>query len=166
MERLSDWLDQDLEVYRTEEWSRWDAVDVTGPQLDARFELVTDSLMNQRNVLNLRWPNRIQGIVTGPHREALDGIGLWAWQGREFNSGFGRTAADGAFDIRVPDGSFTLDVYAGPGCSFVGWYDSGGRITTDRSVAHEVIVDGASVSGIEIRLPARPDELPRIEHCS
>ena len=108
----------------------------------------------------------IEGLVTGPDGQPLEGIGLWAWQGERDNSGFGRTGPGGAFVIGVPNGSFTLDVYVGPGCSFVGWYDGAGGITTDRSRAFRVIVEGASADGIEIRLPAQPDELPRIEWCS
>lgn len=108
----------------------------------------------------------IRGVVIGPSGEPLEGVGLWAWQrNNKDDSGFGRTRAEGTFAIGVPNGSFTLDVYAGPGCSFVGWYDGGG-ITTERSQAVRVSVHGASVGGIEIMLPAHPDDLPRIEWCS
>ena len=110
--------------------------------------------------------HRIAGVVLGPAGEPLEGIGIWAWQGESDNSGFGRTGPDGDFDISVPDGSFTLDVYAaGPGCSFVGWYD-GNSITTNYDEAVRVTVDGESVDGIKIRLPAHPDDLPRIAWCS
>ncbi len=109
----------------------------------------------------------VQGVVTGPAGKPLADIGLWVWQGERITSGFGRTGADGKFAVRVPNGSFTLDVYApGEGCTFVGWYDGSGGITTDRRRAFEVIVDDASVAGIEIRLPAQPGDLPRIEHCA
>ena len=65
---------------------------------------------------------RIQGVVVGPDGEPLEGIGLWAWQGTGGKNGYARTGLSGVFDIRVPDGSFTLDVYAAPDsdCSFVG----------------------------------------------
>ena len=110
---------------------------------------------------------RIQGVVVGPDGEPLEGIGMWAWQGETYNSGYGETGADGVFDIRVPDGSFTLDVYAISGeCSFLGWYDGSGSITTSRSLAVKIIVDGANIEGIEIRLPERPDQLTPIEWCS
>ncbi len=109
--------------------------------------------------------HRIAGVVLGPVGEPIEGIGLWAWQGEADNSGFDRTGPDGAFVISVPNGSFTLDVYAGPGCSFVGWYD-GDSITASLSVAVMVTIDGESVGGIQIRLPDHPDELPRIEWCS
>ena len=109
--------------------------------------------------------HRIAGVVLGQAGEPLEGIGIWAWQGETDNSGFGRTGPGGDFDISVPDGSFTLDVYAGPGCSFVGWYD-GNSITASYDEAVWVTVDGESVGGIEIRLPAHPDDLPRIAWCS
>ena len=109
----------------------------------------------------------IRGVVTGPGGQPIGKIGLWAWQGDETNSGHGETGADGVFDIRVPNGSFTLDVYAVSGqCSFIGWYDGAGSITTSRSQAARVIVDGTSIEGIEIRLPQNPKELPYIEWCS
>ena len=111
-------------------------------------------------------PYSVRGVVTGPDGEPLEDILIWAWQGEASNSGSGRTGADGTFEIRVPDGSFTLDLYAGPGCSFVGRYDGSDSITTERSHAFRVIIDGASVDGIEIRLPSQPDELPRIEWCA
>ena len=112
----------------------------------------------------------IRGMVAGPNGEPLEGIGLWAWQDKRSNSGFGRTGADGGFNVRVPDGSFTLDLYAGKdgkGCSFVGRFDGEGGMTTIRAQAEKVTVRAASVEGIEIRLPAHPDDLPRIgRHCS
>ena len=97
----------------------------------------------------------------------MQGIGLWAWQvtTKNHSGGQGETDQDGAFAIQVPDGLFTLDVYAGPGCSFVGWYDGAG-ITTDRDQAVWVNVSGADVGGIEIRLPSAPEDLPRIEWCA
>ena len=111
------------------------------------------------------FPYSIQGVVFGPEGEPLKGIGLWAWQGEKENNAYGETDTDGTFDIRVPNGEFTLDMYAGPGCSFVGWYDGAG-ITSSRSEAVRITVDGDGVEGIEIKLPGQPDQLPRIEWCS
>lgn len=109
----------------------------------------------------------IRGVIVGPEGGKLQGIGLWAWQvtTKNHSGGQGESDQDGAFAIQVPDGLFTLDVYAGPGCSFVGWYDGDG-ITTDRDQAVWVSVSGADVGGIEIRLPSAPEDLPRIEWCA
>ena len=109
----------------------------------------------------------IRGVVLGPDGQPLEGVGLWAWQGERANSGYGTTGVDGTFDIRVPDGSFTLDIYTdiNAGCTFVGWYGPGGFTTLSRN-ATRIHVDGASVAGIEIRLPEDPDDLPRIEWCA
>ena len=103
----------------------------------------------------------IQGRVVGPDRKPLSDIGLWAWQGEVSNSGFGKTGPDGVFHIWAPTGSFRLDLYAGGGC--VGYYDGSTSITTNRNAAARVIVDDASVKGIEIRLPKLPARLPRIQ---
>lgn len=109
----------------------------------------------------------IRGVMVGPEGGKLQGIGLWAWQvtTKNHSGGYGETDKDGAFAIQVPDGSFTLDVYAGPGCSFVGWYDGAG-ITTEHDQAVMVSVSGADVGGIEIRLLSEPEDLPRIEWCA
>ena len=109
----------------------------------------------------------IQGAVVGPDGVGLEGIGLWAWQGEASTSGFGTTRPDGTFAITMSDGSFTLDIYTNPSadCSFVGRYGPGG-FTTERELATIIKIDGASVTGIEIRLPKPPDELPFIEFCA
>ena len=108
----------------------------------------------------------IQGKVIGPNNQPLEGIGLWAWHGPVADSGFGRTGEDGSFAIAVPDGSFTLDVYApGEGCTFVGRYGPGG-FTTVLEDATRIEVDGESVLDIVIRLPDHPDALPRLEWCA
>ena len=64
----------------------------------------------------------IRGVMVGPEGGKLQGIGLWAWQvtTKNHSGGQGETDQDGAFAIQVPDGLFTLDVYAGaPGA--VSW---------------------------------------------
>ena len=110
----------------------------------------------------------ISGLVSGPDGEPLEGIGVWAWQAQGETGESAETGADGTFLVRVPRGSFTLDVYAdlGAGCTFVGWYDGAGGLATERSRAATVALDDAGVEGIEIRLPDDPGRLPFIEWCS
>ena len=110
---------------------------------------------------------RIQGQVVGPDDQPLEGIGLWAWQGKRENSGSGKTGSSGNFVLFVRDGSFTLDIYTDfdAGCTFVGWLGPGG-FTTSREEAVRVEVNGADVNGIVIKLPRQLDQLPFIEHCS
>ena len=108
----------------------------------------------------------IQGKVIGPDNQPLEGILLWASAVRTDNGGNARTGEDGSFAIVVPDGSFTLQVYApGEGCTFVGWYGPGG-FTTVGEDATRIEVDGESVVDIVVRLPDHPDGLPRIEWCA
>ena len=111
--------------------------------------------------------NRIQGVLLGPDRTLLEGIGLWAWSGEGSNSGYSTTQPDGTFTILVPDGFFTLDIYADTGedCPFVGWYGPDG-FTTDEESATRIEVDGTDITGIEITLPAEPNELSFIEWCA
>ena len=108
----------------------------------------------------------IQGKVVSPNNQPLEGIKLWAWQGNVKESGYGSTNRYGEFSIGVPAlGFFTLDVYAGEGCSFVGWYDGEG-ITSKRSQAVKVEWIGDDFNGIIIKLPGLPDDLTRIEWCA
>ena len=109
---------------------------------------------------------RISGRVLGPDGEPLQGVGLWAWQGGRSNSGFATTGRDGRFSIPVPEGSFTLDIYPGEGCRFVGWYDGKGSLATTKSQAATLEVDKDGIDGIDIRLPEQAEDLPRIEWCS
>ena len=104
----------------------------------------------------------VQGAITGPDGQGIEGIGIWLWQGTRENSRFGWTDPDGVFTIRVPDGSYRLDVYAAPEGTCAGWYDGDG-ITTSRSEARPVTIEGMDVTGIRIRLPALPQDLPTIE---
>ena len=104
----------------------------------------------------------IQGAIAGPDGQPIEGIRLWAWQGNRSNSGIGRTGPDGFFRIRVPEGSFTLDIYAGSPSGCVGWFDGDRGITTRRAERARVLVDGASISGIEMVLPKLPADLPHI----
>lgn len=110
---------------------------------------------------------RIQGVVLGPRRTPLEGIGLWIWSGDESTSAYTTTQSDGTFNVRVPDGSFTLNVYADAhgGCTFVGWHGPGGLTTSEES-ATRIEVNGTDVTGIEITLPAAPHELPFIAWCA
>ena len=102
----------------------------------------------------------ISGRLLGPDGEPLEGILIWAWQGERQNSGAAVTGADGVLDIRVPVGSFTLDIHAVSGeCGAVAWYDGSGGITTERAQAFSVTIVDASLTGIEIRLPSHPDDL-------
>lgn len=102
----------------------------------------------------------IQGVVTGPNSQPLAGIGLWAWQGYDYNSGFGGTGEDGRFLVKVPEGIFSLDLYWGDGC--LGWYDGSGSITTNWDERASLVVDGESIEGLEIRLTQKPSDLPTI----
>ncbi|MYH50742.1 MAG: hypothetical protein F4151_14770, partial [Gammaproteobacteria bacterium] len=64
----------------------------------------------------------------------------------------------------VEDGRYLLEIlyhfgFYGHQRRVVGWYGNGG-FTTDRDEATVIEVAGAGVAGIEIRLPAAPEELP------
>ena len=106
--------------------------------------------------------SRIRGTMVGPGGEPLEGIGVWAWQNDVNDSGFALTGPDGTFVIWVPDGSFTLDVYAAPEGNCVGRYDGEG-ITISDSEAVLITVEGQAITGIRIRLPALPEKLPAVE---
>jgi len=101
----------------------------------------------------------ICGVLIGPEGQPLAGIGIWAWSGDVDSSGYAETRYNGAFSISVPDGTFTLDVYAAADGSCVGQYD-GESVTNDFSEAVRIDVAGQDIGGITIRLPALPQDLP------
>lgn len=105
----------------------------------------------------------IRGQVVGPNSEPLEGIGLWFWQGRRDNSGYGKTIGDGSFLVEVPEGTFFICVYASDG-SRLGMYDGKG-ITADRGERVDIAVDDQGVDEIIIKLPGDPQTLPRISSC-
>ena len=98
---------------------------------------------------------RIQGKVVDANGRPVKDLVLWAWQGNVLNSGCEYSAADGAFNIKVPAGAFTLDVYkmTAAGLQFVGWYD-GKSLTTNRMNASIVKLSNRNASGFVIRLPS------------
>ena len=109
---------------------------------------------------------RIEGIVLGPDGEALQGIGLTLLSPSFASST--ETSRVGTFGLHARIETYTIKVHAKvPGevwtWRHVGWYGEGG-FTTDRSKAIAIeVAAGADVTGIEIRLPANPADLPTIE---
>ena len=107
-------------------------------------------------------PAAIRGVIVDPDGRPVAGVGLLAWQGDIDNSRWGLTGPDGTFVIRVPDGSYQLDVYAAAEGGCAGYYNGEG-ITTSYQEAVMVTVEGTDIEGITIRLPALPQDLPSFE---
>ncbi len=104
---------------------------------------------------------RLAGTVLGPGREPLQGIVVVAQGTDYYNTSSIETGRDGTFNLHVHDGPIELKIYARPAGIWrhVGWYGEGG-LATDRSQVTTIEVDGADVTGIGIRLPADPTDLP------
>ena len=95
-------------------------------------------------------PHSIRGMVTGPDgRPTANKVGLRFTQGEEHF--LTETRADGAFDVEVSPGSFTVEVRVliDNHWNLVGWYDGTG-ITTDPAQVFEITVDDEDIEGIEI----------------
>ncbi|MYH67735.1 MAG: carboxypeptidase regulatory-like domain-containing protein [Dehalococcoidia bacterium] len=103
----------------------------------------------------------VRGRVLGVDGETVAGLGVWLWGGSTDSSKFGTTSADGTFDIPQQNGTFVLRVYVstGEGWRLVGWYGGETGFTSNRADATSIEIDGTSVTGIEIRLPANPTDL-------
>ncbi len=99
----------------------------------------------------------IRGVVTAPEGRLPGTVALSTYQGEERFSV--ETGPSGVFNLDVPSGSFALElsILVGSVQHFVGWYDGSGGVTTDSNQAFEIIVDGASVNGIAIKIPAISD---------
>ena len=98
---------------------------------------------------------RIQGTVLGPDGKPARGIAVWLWGESTDDSKFAPVTADGTFDIHHQNGTFTIEVWIwqDPGGRQIGWYGGEGGFTADREQATVLVVDGADVTDIEIRLP-------------
>ena len=106
----------------------------------------------------------VRGTVLGPGGEPAARIGLWLWGGSTDNSKFVGNSPDGTFEIPHQNGTFTLRIYTleeGVWRHF-GWYGGETGFTADFAQATEIEVDGANVTGIEIRLAADPADLPTV----
>ena len=103
---------------------------------------------------------RIEGVVLGPDGEPLIGVGVEAWHGGRVGSTPAETRAQGAFVVRVWDGTYHLLIYPDRSSrtQFAGWLEDGGGLTAECDEAAIVAVEGTDVTGIVIRLPAGWDE--------
>ena len=104
--------------------------------------------------------SRVQGTARGPGGVPLEGMisvqgdAEWSW---------GETAADGTFDVGIPEGapdSAVVSVHGGKAsdCRWLGYYGEGGLIGL-RENATRVAIGAADVTGIDISLPRHPDAL-------
>ena len=101
----------------------------------------------------------VSGGAFGPGDEPLQGVRV-SLVGEDFWS-WGETGEDGAFVIPVPDGSSgpsVLSIHAGGAgeCGWLGYHGPDG-ITTARTQATRVEIADGNVTGIEIRLPVKPE---------
>ena len=115
--------------------------------------------------IEIRLPPRVRGIVLNSEGEPVEGVGLWLWGGSPGSSSkFGGSAADGTFDLFHRDGTYTIRVFAWDGQAWrhIGWYEDDGFTTIDYR-ATKIELDGADVTGIEIRLRLDPADMPTIE---
>ena len=99
---------------------------------------------------------KVTGIVLGPDGRSVEGIWLEAFDEWSYVGG------DDAFEFSVPEGwvgSSNLSIHADEvsDCGLVGYYGPGGFTTRLEDASLEI--GGIGATGIEIRLPATPDEL-------
>ena len=104
---------------------------------------------------------RVQGTVRGASGVPLEGIRISVWGDTVWN--WGETAADGTFDVGMPEGSSDSAVVSAHGgkatdCRWLGYHGLGGLVGL-RENATRVAIGNADVTGIEIRLPGHPDAL-------
>ena len=125
---------------------------VTG--IEIRLPVRANQLCNRQSTSTIR------GIMTTPDGKPVEGVWLWVVGAADLGV---FTNSRGTFAIEVPDGSYGLLLDLGD--RVVGWYDGQG-ITADPSEAAVLEVAGWDIEGIEIRLPAKPEDLPCVIGCS
>ena len=99
---------------------------------------------------------RISGVVTDADGRPLEQTWLAVTQGDDWLAD-DITGADGAFDMEVSTGRFTLRVLVQREDSrwrTVGWYDGAGGITTIPGRVFEFIVEDTDIEGLEITIAA------------
>ena len=134
--------------------TRLDVADGNVTGIEIRLPVNADNLCTGQR--------KVSGIVLGPDGRPVEGIWLGA-----FYRGWLRSGVDGTFEFSVPEGwvgSTTLHIHADevpdfPNCGMVGYYGPGGFTTWPEDASLEI--GGYGAVGIEIRLPATPDELCR-----
>ena len=100
-------------------------------------------------------PYVIAGKVLGPDGLPLAGIALWGYSGDSFQGG-STTNANGTFAFHTTDGEINIAFCTNRGGEVVlgGWYGGASGLTLQREEAMQIVVDGESVTGIEISLTA------------
>jgi len=111
--------------------------------------------------------NTVEGVVLGPDGEPVERLLIWVGQESDPDRTWSITGPDGSFLARVPNGSYTVNVYAEVSleCTLVGWYGPGGFTTNAADIIPAEVKD-QNVLGVEIKLPDDPANLPYIEQCA
>ena len=169
----SEWLAQQAGVSSQVDYWRLLATSATWQDaFAAAFGMTVDdfheAFEEHRSKLLAQVPaGRVQGSVLGPDGVSLQGIGVLVGREGTLDAWFAETDRDGAFDLHVLDGALTIRIFVREAGSWrhVGWYGEDG-FATDRSRATIIEVDGADVSGIEIRSPRLHDRQPSRSHES
>ena len=137
--------------------NRATSVEVEGANvsgIEIRLPVLADQLCNRQSTSTIR------GIMTTPDGKPVEGVWLWVVGAADLGV---FTDSRGAFSIVVPEGSYGLLLDLGD--RLVGWYDGQG-ITAEQSEAAVLEVAGWDIEDIEIRLPARTEDLPCVIGCS
>ncbi len=94
-----------------------------------------------------------------PDDHTVTDTALSVWLGDE--EFWVETEPDGSFNVKVPPGSFKLQVWVREDNHFhsVGWYDSNGSITSYPAQALEVVVRETDIDDLRIMLPADAEGL-------
>lgn len=100
-------------------------------------------------------PQLIEGRVVDAENNPLGGVTLWAWaqQDNEWSS-FAVTNTAGEFGMPVANGAVIIGVHLDPfgTNTLIGWYGRSGFAYL-REEATRIVIDGADVSGLLIRVP-------------
>ena len=115
--------------------------------------------------IEISLPWSIRGTVRSPDSAPIEGVAVRLLDEPTGENTFVKVSADGTFEVLYGEGTFTLAVYTlSDGVwHHVGWYGGESGFTPHEGQAAEIEVAGADVSGIEIQLPASPEEMPTVQ---
>ncbi len=150
-------------------WARRHVVaDGAPPGIEELFEQLVESIVDAHGAEVVAARRDVSGVVVGPDGEPvhrwridIDAFPVGSEGRRSLRVRASSEGVDGTFAFELADGTYALALATRcpPLRPLLGWYGGEDGFTTDYDAAAHVVVGGADVGGIVVRLPAEPSEI-------